>query len=109
MERKKYVESVFVNKPEQWGLRGDAVFWEILKDYYAHIKLPYSCERFEKDIYNMFFKITGSNLSSTSICQSEKLINCKGGISNGVVSGSFWIDKGIPLLKERLEKANKLF
>lgn len=107
MERKKYVECIFINKPEQWGLRGDPVLWEILKDYYAYIKLPYSCEYLENDIYKLFFQITGSKLSRTCVCQSDKLASSKGGISNGTVSGRFWIDKGIPLLKKRLDEANR--
>ena len=37
---KRFVSEIFV-EPEKWGLRGDPLFWEYLKNHYADIEAPY--------------------------------------------------------------------
>lgn len=100
---KRYVSQIFNEKPKKWGLRGDPYFWNVLKDYYSNIELPYSEEQLEMDIHKLFFEYTGHDINSVEMANAYTLNH--GGMSGGVLSCKFWIDKAIPMLKERLKKS----
>ena len=106
MNKKKYVSEIFNDKPGKWGLRGDQHFWNVLKEYYSNIELPYSAEKLEYDIHKLFFKYTGKDIKSEDMAAAPELNH--GGMSGGLISCNFWINKGIPLLKERLNSINQI-
>lgn len=55
---KHFVSEIFVEL-EQWGLRGDPLLWEYLRNYYATIELPYPVEHLKEDILRIFKDFTG--------------------------------------------------
>ena len=100
----RYVSEIFDEAPHSWGLRGDPYFWDDLKQHFADTKLPYSVNAFVEEINSFFEKTTGEKLTKECQVYVEKYSH--GGMSSGLVSGSFWIEQAIPLLLKRLEKAN---
>ena len=97
-----YVSAIFEDIPSSWGLRGDPYFWEDLKQHFENYKLPYSVRDFETEVSKFFYEISGEPL--TKDCKVYIAKYAHGGMSSGMVSGSFWLDHGIPLLVERLKK-----
>ena len=102
---KEFVSSLFCETPESWGLRGDPYFWEELKQRLAGIPLPYEPESLAQDITRIFKEVTGEQLSSKAQPWVEKFAH--GGMSSGMVCGSFWLEQAMPLLRGRLEQANE--
>lgn len=103
MERNS-VSKIFNETPGSWGLRGDPCFWDDLKRHFENTLFPYSLDAFEAEVKRFFKDIAGKTLSGDSV-YVEKY--ARGGMSNGMVSCSFWLEQGIPLLLERLCKANE--
>lgn len=97
-----YVSEIFMKKPDRYGLRGDPFFWDYLKEYFATKELPYSVTQFTEDIYSLFWQVTGEKLTVEARPFVEEFAH--GGMSSGHLSGEFWIERGIPLLVERLEE-----
>ena len=52
------------------------------------------------DIHKLFLEYTGQDIKSAEMANAPKLNH--GGMSGGLLSCKFWLEKGIPLLKERL-------
>lgn len=106
MDRMKhFVSEIFIN-PEQWGLRGDPLFWEYLKNYYTDIETPYPIEKFYSDILSIFQNLTGKPLKKGRSYFVPEFAKVHTGMSTGQLDGSFWIDKAIPMLSSRLKKLN---
>ena len=106
----KKVSTIFKDKPEKWGLRGDIYFWDYLENIFNNYELPFDYEQLEKIIRDEHLKLTGKELTndSNSFCEDFS----HGGMSSGCISGEFWTNKAFPLLKERLNKKSffdKLF
>lgn len=36
------VSIIFTPEPDQWGLRGDPFLWQLLKERYQAVELPYT-------------------------------------------------------------------
>lgn len=102
-----YCAIIFVEKFERWGLRGDPDFWEHLAKMYAEVKLPYASEIFEKELLAEFKSLTGHLPTRNECHRVEQFSQQHKGMSAGMLSADFWLDKGIPTLVERLDKANK--
>ena len=100
-----YLSELFEEEPRQYGLRGDDHFWKYLKEYFSTVRFPYSEEWMTDDIYRLFLKVTGEQLSAE--CKPFVKEYDNGGMSSGVLSGKFWVEKGIPLLVERYHKRLK--
>ena len=96
------VSDIFEDVPSSWGLKGDSYFWEDLKQHFDNYSLPYSVHDFEVEVSKFFYEISGEPL--TRDCQVCVAKYAHGGMSSGMVCGSFWIEHGIPLLVERLKK-----
>ena len=106
----KKVSTIFKEKPEKWGLRGDPYFWEYLEDIFNNYELPFEYEKLEKIIKDEHIKLTGIELTKDSIAKCEKFEH--GGMSSGGLSGEFWTTTALPLLKEIKNKKSffdKLF
>lgn len=96
---KTSLSQIFLDLPKQWGLRGDPFFWDYLRSRAEHMEIN-EPEELEKWIKDEFEKLAGVKLTSEGNIKVDKFAH--GGMSSGVVSGNWWIEKGIPLLKSRL-------
>ena len=100
----KRLSSIFEEKPEYWGLRGDSYFWNYLEEKFSNYRLPFEYEELEKKIKEEYLKLTGLELTKDSIGRCDDFKH--GGMSSGAISGEFWINTALPLLKERLKNLN---
>ena len=101
------VAEIFETHPEYWGLTGDPHLWEDLKEFFSNMPLPYPVEKFTES-FHIFYKLT----SGYEINEGEEYYipgYDKGGMSGGMINSSFWLEKGLPLLTERLEELNKKY
>lgn len=102
---KRFVSEIFV-EPEKWGLRGDPLFWEYLKNHYADIEVPYPIEKFHSEILLIFQDFTGRSLEKGERYFVSDHAGVHAGMSSRQLDGSFWVDTAIPVLLNRLEKLN---
>ena len=96
--------SIFDEKPERWGFRGDPYFWDYLQARAGEIATP-SPEELEAWIKSEHLKVSGMELTDVSIAVVEQFAH--GGMSSGGLSGEWWTEEGIPLLKRRLMDGRK--
>ena len=93
--------ALFLPKPQQWGLRGDPFLWQELQRKCADFTPDMDIEAFERELDRVFEGI----LESGSETMSEDSLHFdsfpKSGLSGGLISLSWWLEKGLPLLKER--------
>ena len=101
------VSYIFDPEPEVWGLRGDPYFWEHLKKKLNGEALPYELTQLEDLINGEYERLTGEALTPDSRPFVPEFSH--GGISSGSLSGKWWLEQGIPLLRARLEKTNTRF
>lgn len=96
---KDFVSKVFDPEPIQWGLRGDPYLWRDMKEKTATVNFPNSENEFEKLLFKLFKELTGE------VPQKGKNIYMKKyesiGMSKGMVSCDFWLQKGFSLLIQR--------
>ena len=96
---------IFDPEPERWGYRGDPWFWRYLKKQCSSKELPVDPQWLEGFIQAEHERMSGEILrkgGTTRIPQFEH-----GGMTSGGISGTFWMEVGIPLLKARLEIVNR--
>ncbi|MCR4649044.1 MAG: TIGR02452 family protein, partial [Lachnospiraceae bacterium] len=91
---------IFLEAPKHWGLRGDPFFWDYLRTQ-SEKKDIESPEELEKWIMDEFLKLSGEEMTEKSEVQIKKFSH--GTKNTGTVSGNWWIKKGIPLLKSRMQ------
>lgn len=96
---------IFDPEPESWGFRGDPYFWRYLKKRVARVDLPVDPARLERFIREEHYRLSGTRLAPGSIAIVEAFAH--GGMTSGGLSGAFWTKYAIPLLKERLVRANE--
>jgi len=94
-----FVSKYFDPEPIQWGLRGDPHLWRDMKQKSAKTYIPMTGNEFEKLLYKLFKELTGE------VPQKGKNIYVKKyesiGMSKGMISSDFWLDKGFSLLIQR--------
>jgi len=56
------LKSIFKEKPEKWGLRGDPFLWDDLERYFSNTKFPKNEAEFEKTFLSAFQELTGESL-----------------------------------------------
>ena len=95
---------IFEEKPERWGLRGDPYFWDYLGKL-AESMEPISPDELEQWIKKEHLSATGEEMTDCSMARAEMFAH--GGMSSGGISGSWWTEEGIPILKERLGNLKK--
>lgn len=93
--------NIFKSKPEQWGLRGDPLFWDELEATFDSAKI-----RTEADLV-AFIKaahkrLTGEEITPQSVEFCEAF-STDTGASDGCIDGEWWHNTAIPLLTERLK------
>ncbi len=94
------VSEIFDERPKRWGLRGCPYFWDYLKDLAdgAGIVSPNDLETWIKKEY---FSLSGEEMTADSVVFIEQFAH--GGMSSGHISGEWWLEEAIPLLKSRLQ------
>ena len=96
---------IFDPEPNSWGFRGDPYFWRHLRRRVSRVDLPVDPARLERFIRQEYFELSGTRLTGSSIGIVKEFAH--GGMTSGGLSGEYWTKYAIPLLKERLEKANE--
>ena len=92
-----HMQSIFTPPPPTWGSRGNPYFWDYLE---AHIPEDITVDNLEQWIKDEHKHLTGQELNKDSSVYVEQFSH--GGMSSGVICGSWWFETGIPVLKERL-------
>lgn len=77
----KYLSELFIEKPWQFGLRGDLFFWDYLEEYFSKVEFPYSETWFTDDIYRLFLEVSSEQLQ----VNAKSLVKdfAPGGMSSG--------------------------
>ena len=96
---------IFEPEPSAWGLRGDPYFWRYLKERFADVDLPLDPDQLERFIKKDYRHLSGKPLVPGGIGVVKRFAH--GGMSSGGLYGSWWLEKGIPLLRERLEQMDR--
>ena len=97
------LSKIFEDKPKQWGFRGDPYFWNYLKER-ADGKTIADPDGLETWIKEEYLSLSGKPLTDDymdfAVIEQFK----HGGMSSGGVDNQWWTEKGIPLLKIRLDE-----
>ncbi len=95
-----FISSLFEQRPNRWGLRGDPYLWEEMETNFIAAPLPETADQLKVRLEAEFESLTGIPLSSEQeFIFIERLAH--GGMSSGGVSLRFWRETAIPLLIER--------
>lgn len=114
----------YINHEVKTGLRGDPYLWRDLSIAVNYLPVPKSAEKFEEKLYQLFYQLTGKDLSEFEKERGRKIENWMEdghqyieryglfGMSGGCVSLEIWAESNIPLLKMRfrevIEKGDKM-
>jgi hypothetical protein len=97
------IGELFLEKPWQWGLRGDPHLWQELAGHFAQTPLPSSPEQLEQLLTQAFETLTGHPISTEKHIPVERFP--RGGMSGGLVSPEFWRETAVPLLLTRFQNS----
>jgi hypothetical protein len=98
------VSMLFSNEPETgWGARGNPHLWDEMRLKSKNIELLGSETEMKDYFYKLFTQITGVEIIGTEYIKINRYL-LDSGMSNGIVTCSWWIEKGIPILLERYKK-----
>ncbi len=92
---------IFKERPEQWGFRGDPYFWDHLKKRAEKMGIV-TPEELEEWIKAEYLSVSGKPLTDEYGDFAVVDEFAHGGMSSGGVDNLWWLEKGIPLLKSRL-------
>ncbi len=95
------LSTIFEEKPESWGFRGDPCFWDYLKERAENMGMI-SPDELEKWIKEEYFSLSGKALTDKYMDFAVIAQFAHGGMSSGGVDNLWWMDTGIPMLKSRL-------
>lgn len=95
----KFVSKYFDPEPIQWGLRGDPHLWRDMKQKTGNMNIPTTGNAFEKLLYKLFKELTGEDLQKGKNIYVKKYETI--GMSKGMISSDFWLNKGFSLLIQR--------
>ncbi|WP_420645801.1 hypothetical protein [Candidatus Leptofilum sp.] len=98
----KTIADLFIEKPWQWGLRGDPYLWQEMADHFADTPLPVTPTHLELLLTQAFEALTGQPITDETHFFVERFAH--GGMSSGLVSPSFWRETAVPLLLNRYEE-----
>lgn len=101
MDKDIKLSLIFEEKPERWGFRGDPYFWDYLKENAENMDLI-SPEELENWIKEEYLSLSGKEMSDKYMDFAIIKQFAHGGMSSGGVDNRWWIEQGIPLLKNRL-------
>lgn len=98
---KRSVSVIFHERQSQWGLRGDPYLWDELETHFSDFLLPFSEEDLLKEFFKAVEQLTGNRLDSNEHLFVPRYNH--GGMSSGMISSNFWLEKALPLLIDRLK------
>jgi hypothetical protein len=90
---------IFQPEPAQWGLRGDPYLWREMRERLGAHPCPATEEQLALLLEQTYQQLTGAALSDPGPIFVERL--CHGSMSSGYVSGQFWAEHALPLLRAR--------
>ncbi|WP_289131829.1 ankyrin repeat domain-containing protein [uncultured Spongiibacter sp.] len=93
------VSDLFDPAPDSWGLRGDLFLWMEMRRTLCHVPIPDDLTNLDKLIQSAFQVLTGKPLHRGDDIFVSRL--ARGGMSSGMVSGSFWVEQFPLLIKKR--------
>lgn len=97
------IAEIFEEEPTPWGLRGDPFLWRELKIHLKETDMPETPEELKAIIENEYEKSTGHPISHRKCFGVERFRSR--GMSSGLISPEFWVNRGIPLLVSRHAKS----
>jgi len=93
------VSDLFDPAPESWGLRGDLFLWMEMRQALCSVQIPENLSDLDELIKSAFQVLTGKALRSGTDIFVNRL--SRGGMSSGMVNGSFWMDQFLPIIRDR--------
>lgn len=94
------IGDLFLDRPEQWGMRGDPYLWDEMATALAHDPIPASDAALHVRLADVFRRLTGVSMSEpVEMIKVERFKH--GGMSSGFVYPEFWLEQAIPLLTRR--------
>jgi hypothetical protein len=96
---KMKVSNLFLDEPEQWGLRGDPYLWREMATKLERTDVPATADELKQIIRATYESSTGRVLEVGDGFIVERF--SRGGMSSGGISPEFWIEKALPLLLGR--------
>lgn len=92
----------FRQDPTSWGLRGDPVLWQQLRDMLMARPLPADVAILHLHLDRCFADLTGQRIDTANgPVVGDKFRRPDGGMSNGQISPEFWRETAIPLIERR--------
>lgn len=95
----KLIPTLFRERPNSWGLRGDPYLWEEMEHYFAGHTIPETADELMATIQAVFEQLTGVPIFSRESFYVERFSH--GGMSGGHVDPQFWREVALPLLRAR--------
>jgi hypothetical protein len=93
------VSDLFYPAPEQWGLRGNLFLWMEMSQALCHVPVPENPSDLVPIIKSAFHALTGESLENNGKFYVSRF--ARGGMDGGIAC-SFWIEKLIPMIEQRL-------
>ena len=106
LKRKCTLDEIFLIEPRQWGLRGDPVLWDKMRDSFKNEEIPETSAELRQKLYQKYYELTGKELNASDKEFYSEAFS-KGGMSTGYITPSWWVNEGIPLLLESAQKLKK--
>lgn len=103
------LDELFARQPLRWGLRGDPMLWEAMRERFEGHALPTDEWELRELVEAAFAEIVGVKLDGHAdrdaavLCERFRIGS---GMSDGHVSPRFWADTAIPILLDRWAAAN---
>lgn len=98
------IERVFSTVQACWGLRGDPILWETIKQRVIERGLPESPDQFSAQLAQDYADIVGRPLDDNNDFVAVKSLHTdRGGMSNGMISPQAWRESLLPLLITRFK------
>lgn len=101
------ISSLFHEKPEAWGLRGDPALWDEMQASLRGVPLPSNRAALDVLLRHCFEQHAGTPITSESEHEVPRFDS--GGMSGGHVLPTYWRSHLIPLLLDRAESARAAY
>lgn len=103
------IASIFQPEPQRWGLRGDPKLWQYLHEHFVQFEVDLPCQPklFVDECLKIITHLIGKSPQLGQSYYVELFASPHVGMSSGWISGEFWLETAIPLLVDRLKRANQ--
>ena len=96
---------LFLERPQKYGYRGDYYFWAYLEQYFREHPELSKKDDISQTIMQQFKQVSNVELTADAMPCVQELAH--GGMSSGFLSGDFWLNVAIPLLRDRFDQLGK--